>query len=41
MFKGIQIGSDVKSPVLKIEDMSTVTHYGVPLQLEAIEARSI
>lgn len=39
MFKGIQLGSDPKSPLMKIEDMSMVDHYGVQIPLEAIEVR--
>lgn len=36
-FKGIKIGTNYKNPVLKIEDMSKVTHYGVELNLEQVE----
>lgn len=37
VFKGIQIGSDYKSPVIKIADMATVEHYDVDLTLEQVE----
>ena len=36
-FKGIKIGSDTKSPLIKIADMSTVNHRGVELTLEQVE----
>jgi len=37
LFKGIKIGSNYKSPILQIEDMSKVTHRGVDLNLEQVE----
>lgn len=37
IFKGIQLASDPKAPIIKIGDMTTVHHYGVPIKLEAVE----
>ncbi|XP_067937252.1 uncharacterized protein [Watersipora subatra] len=37
VFKGIQIGSNPKDPVIKIADMATVSHRGVQLTLEQVE----
>lgn len=36
-FKGIMLGSNPKSPAMKIEDMSTVWHYGVKIKLDVME----
>ena len=38
-FKGIKIGSNYKTPVFSIEDMSKVKHRGVDLNLEQVEVR--